>query len=167
MPEDEAKVLAAQIGIGAVKYADLSQDPRTLITFTWDKALSLEGNSGPYLQYAYARICSVRSKYSEQFPGIDPDAYPLILAESIERELSFKLAMFPSTVKKAALTYRPCVLADYLYDLSQTYSSFYQRVPFLKAEESVRESRIRLCGLVALVLSKGLGLLGIETPERI
>ena len=89
------------------------------------------------------------------------------MAESIERELSFKLAMFPSTVKKAALTYRPCVLADYLYDLSQTYSSFYQRVPFLKAEESVRESRIRLCGLVALVLSKGLGLLGIEPPERI
>lgn len=167
MPEDEAKALAAQIGIGAVKYADLSQDPRTLITFTWDKALSLDGNSGPYLQYAYARICSVRSKYSEQFPGIDPDAYPLILAEAIERELAFKIATFPSTVKKAALTYRPCVLADYLFELSQTYSSFYQRVPFLKAEEGVRESRIRLCGLVALVLSKGLSLLGVETPERI
>lgn len=167
MEEGEAKALAAQIGIGAIKYADLSQDPRTLITFTWDKALSLEGNSGPYLQYAYARICSARAKYAEQFPGTDPDTFPLLLDDPIERQLALKLAMFPGTVRKAALTYRPCVLADWLFELSQAYSSFYQRLPFLKAEPGVRESRIRLCGLVAQALRKGLSLLGMETPERI
>ena len=167
MPENEAKTLATQIGISAVKYADLSQDPRTLITFTWEKALALDGNSGPYLQYAYARICSVRGKYREQFPATDPDRQPLILGDAIERALSLKLALFPGVVKKAALAYRPCVLADYLYDLSQTYSSFYQRLPFLKADAGIRESRVRLCGIVALVLGKGLDLLGISTPERI
>ena len=167
LPEAEAKTLAAQIGISAVKYADLSQDPRTLITFTWEKALALDGNSGPYLQYAYARIRSVRGKYKEQFPDTDPDNQPLILGDEIERTLALKLALFPSAVKKAALSYRPCVLADYLYDLSQTYSSFYQRLPFLKAEAGVRESRVRLCGIVARVLGNGLNLLGIATPERI
>ncbi|NLB70021.1 MAG: arginine--tRNA ligase [Lentisphaerae bacterium] len=167
MPEEEAKELSKHIGIGAIKYADLSQDPRTLITFTWDKALSLDGNSGPYLQYAYARICSVMAKYKEQFPETEPSDYPLILGDELERAIALKLALFPGTVRKAALTYRPCVLADYLFDLAQAYSSFYQRVPFLKAEEGIRESRIRLCGIVAGVLSKGLSLLGINTPERI
>ncbi len=167
LPEAEAKTLAAQIGISAVKYADLSQDPRTLITFTWEKALALDGNSGPYLQYAYARIRSVRNKYKEQFPDGDPESQPLLLNDAIERTLALKIAMFPGAVKKAALSYRPCMLADYLYDLSQTYSSFYQRLPFLKAESGVRESRVRLCGLVATVLGNGLDLLGISTPERI
>lgn len=167
LPESDARALAAQIGIGAVKYADLSQDPRTLITFTWEKALALEGNSGPYLQYAYARIRSVRAKYREQFPDTDPDAHPLVLGDPVERALALKLAMFPAVVQKAALAYRPCLLADYLYDLAQTYSSFYQRLPFLKAEAGVRESRVRLCGIVAEVLGRGLSLLGINTPERI
>lgn len=167
MPEDEAAKLAAKIGIGAVKYSDLSQDPRTMITFTWDKALSLDGNSGPYLQYAHARIRSVLEKYKAQFPELDYESYPIVLNEDIERSLALKLAMYPSAVKKAAQSYRPCVLADYLYELSQLYSSFYQRVPFLKAEEGVRESRIRICSIVAKVLSQGLGILGIEAPERI
>jgi len=167
LPLSEAKTLASQIGISAVKYADLSQDPRTLITFTWEKALALDGNSGPYLQYAYARIRSVRAKYSEQFPDGDPEAHPLILAETVERALALKIALFPATVQKATLAYRPCMLTDYLFDLAQTYSSFYQQLPFLKAEAGVRESRVHLCGLVATVLGRGLELLGIATPERI
>ena len=167
MPEEQAKPLARQIGIGAVKFADLSQDPKTMITFSWDKALALDGNSGPYLQYAYARIRSVRAKYAEQFPGSDPDAFPLLVNEKLERVLALKIAAFPSAVQRAALTFRPCVLADYLYDLAQTYSSFYQQLPFLKAEAGVRESRVKLCGMTAAVLSRGLALLGIETPERI
>lgn len=167
LPLAEAKALASQIGISAVKYADLSQDPRTLITFTWEKALALDGNSGPYLQYAYARIRSVRAKYSEQFPDGNPEAHPLILAEAVERAIALKIALFPATIQKAALAYRPCMLTDYLFDLAQTYSSFYQQLPFLKAEAGVRESRVRLCGLVATVLGRGLALLGIATPERI
>lgn len=159
--------IARAVGIGAVKYADLSQNPQTTITFTWDKALSLEGNSGPYLQYAYARIASVQDKYRERFPGGDPAAFPIRFTEPVERLLGIKLLRFPETVVKAAQTYRPCLVADYLYDLAQTYSNFYQNVPFLKADEGIRESRVRLCGMVARVMRCGLDLLGIETPDRI
>ncbi len=167
LPEDEAGRLAQEIGIGAVKYADLSQSPQTLVTFTWEKALALDGNSGPYLQYAHARICSVRDRYHEQFPGRDPDAEPLQLELELERNLALKVLRFPVAVRDAAENYRPSLLADYLYDLAQNYSSFYQQVPFLKAEEGERESRIRLCGLVAEALKRGLSLLGIAAPSRI
>ena len=167
MKPDQQKAVAKSVGIGAVKYADLSQNPQTTVTFTWEKALSLDGNSGPYLQYAYARIASVRDKYSEKMPDINPDVFPLKLTESIERKLALMLVRFPDVVLRAAEAYKPSSLADYLYDLAQTYSTFYQNVPFLKAEEGVRESRIRLCGMVARVLRTGLDLLGIQTPERI
>ena len=167
MPAERQREVARTVGIGAVKYADLSQNPQTLVTFTWEKALALDGNSAPYLQYAYARICSVRDKYKEQFPATDPDAVPLQFSAPVERALAVKLAQFPEIVIRAAHGYKPSVVTDYLYDLSQTYSSFYQNVPFLKAPEGVRESRVRLCGIVAKVLRTGLSLLGIETPERI
>jgi len=165
-PERQVAVSRA-VGIGAVKYADLSQNPQSLVTFTWEKALSLDGNSAPYLQYAHARICSVLDKYRERFPSLDPAAFPLRIDEAVERRLALRLARFPETVIRAAHLYRPNLLADYLYDLSQQYSSFYQNLPFLRAEEGVRESRIRLCALVAATLRKGLDLLGIEAPERI
>ena len=166
---DEAKQreIARAVGIGAIKYTDLSQNPQSLVTFTWEKALAMDGNSAPYLQYAYARIASVRDKYAAQFPGKNPDSYPIIIGEEIERRLALKLTRFPTAVVSAASLDRPSVMADYLFDLSQTYSSFYQNVPFLKADEGVRESRIRICALTAAILKKGLALLGIETPERI
>ena len=167
MCEAEQKKLAAAIGIGAIKYADLSHDPQTLIVFTWEKALALEGNSGPYLQYAYARICSMLDKYAEQVPGADPLANALVLAEPVEKELALQLMQFPAAVLRAAEAYKPSILADYLFGLSQTYSSFYQRSPVLKSEPAVRDSRIRLCAMVAQVLAEGLGLLGICTPRRI
>ena len=167
MTEAEQKELAAAIGIGAIKYADLSHDPQTLIVFTWEKALALEGNSGPYLQYAYARVCSLLDKYAAQVPGIDPLANALLLNEPVEKELALRLMQFPATVLRAAEAYKPSILADYLFGLSQVYSSFYQRSPVLKAEPAVRDSRIRLCAMVAQVLAEGLGLLGIRTPRRI
>lgn len=167
MSEAEQQELAAAVGIGAIKYADLSHDPQTLIVFTWEKALALEGNSGPYLQYAYARVCSLLDKYAAQVPGTDPQANALLLAEPVEKELALQLMQFPAAVLRAAEAYKPSVLADYLFGLSQTYSSFYQRSPVLKAEPAVRDSRIRLCAMVAQVLSEGLGLLGMRTPRRI
>ena len=167
MSEAEQNELAAAIGIGAIKYADLSHDPQTLIVFTWEKALALEGNSGPYLQYAYARICSLLDKYAEQVPGADPLKNALSLAEPVEKELALQLMQFPAAVLRAAEAYKPSVLADYLFGLSQIYSSFYQRSPVLKSEPAVRDSRIRLCAMVAQVLAEGLGLLGIRTPRRI
>jgi len=167
MPEEQQLAVARAVGIGAVKYADLSQNPQTTVTFTWEKAMALDGNSGPYLQYAYARIASVRGKYSERFPGQDPDAFALTFSDPLERTLALKLVRFPDVVVQAAHAYKPSQLADYLYELAQTYSTFYQNVPFLKAPEGVRESRVRLCGFVAAILRRGLDLLGIETPERI
>ncbi|MBM4152120.1 MAG: arginine--tRNA ligase, partial [Kiritimatiellaceae bacterium] len=159
--------IARAVGIGAIKYTDLSQNPQSLVTFTWEKALSMEGNSAPYLQYAYARIASVRDKYAVQFPDLNPDEFPIVLTEEQERRLALKLTRFPAAVVLAVQLARPSVMTDYLFDLSQAYSSFYQNVPFLKADQGPRESRIRLCALTAAVLRKGLSLLGIETPERI
>jgi arginyl-tRNA synthetase len=167
MPEAQQREVARAVGIGAVKYADLSQNPQSMITFTWDKALAMDGNSAPYLQYAYARIASVRDKYRERFPGQDPADWPIVLEEPVERRLALRLLRYPAAVQRAAALYRPSALADYLYDLAQTYSSFYQNVPFLKAPEGQRESRVQLCELVARTLRDGLQLLGIETPDRI
>ena len=167
MPEARQKEVARAAGIGGVKYADLSQNPQSLVTFTWEKALALDGNSAPYLQYAYARIASVQDKYRDQFPGIDLTNFPIVLGEPIERTLAVLILQFPEVVVKAAETYKPSALADYLYGLSSAYSTFYQNVPFLKAPEGIRESRVNLCAVVARILRQGLNLLGIETPDRI
>lgn len=167
MPEEQQKDLAKAIGIGAIKYTDLSQNPQSLVTFTWEKALNMEGNSAPYLQYAFARISSVYDKYHEQFPDADISNCSINIEQNIERKLALKLSRFSAAVQAAAENYRPNIMADYLYDLAQIYSSFYQNVPFLKAPEGVRESRIRLCRITARILQQGLYLLGIETRQRI
>lgn len=167
MNPGQQREVARAVGIGAIKYADLSQNPQSLVTFTWEKALSLEGNSAPYLQYACARISSVWDKYRERFPGGDPLAHPIVLGDPLERKLASRLARFPDVVLFAAETHRPNLLADYLFDLAQVYSTFYQNIPFLKADEGVRESRVRLCDLTAKTLRQGLNLLGIGAPARI
>ena len=156
--------LAEQIGYGAVKYSDLSHDPITDIDFSWDKALALEGNSGPYLQYAYARVCSLMDKVgglNVEKPGSFSVQTPA------EKRLALQLLEFPGAVVRAAEAYKPSVLADYLFQTAQLYSSFYQNSPILKSEEAVRNARLRLCALFGSVLSKGLNLLGIETPSHI
>jgi arginyl-tRNA synthetase len=167
MSEEQQKDLAKAIGIGAIKYTDLSQNPQSLVTFTWEKALNMEGNSAPYLQYAYARISSVYDKFHAQHPETNLSECSIIIEHEIERRLALKLSRFPAAIRGATENYRPNILADYLYDLAQIYSSFYQNVPFLKAEEGVRESRIKLCRATAAILKQGLELLGIETRERI
>ena len=167
MTEEEKARLAAQTGIGAIKYADLSHDPQTMVVFTWDKALALEGNSGPYLQYAHARICSLLDKFRAAAPGVDPAKAALKITDPAEKQLALQILKFAPAVLRAADACRPNVLADYLYALSQQYSSFYQRFPILKAEPDVRDSRARLCEMTARTLRAGLALLGIETPERI
>ena len=154
--------LAEQIGFGAVKYSDLSHDPITDIDFSWDKALALEGNSGPYLQYAYARVCSLMEK-----AGGAPASTAFALGTPVEKQLALQLLQFGPTVLRAAESYKPSVLADYLLQTAQLYSSFYQRAPILKSEPAVRDARLALCALFGKVLAKGLSLLGIETPNRI
>ncbi len=158
--------LAEEIGYGAVKYSDLSHDPITDIDFSWDKALALEGNSGPYLQYAYARVCSLLAKVE----GLDAAAlegFAFAVETPSEKRLALQLLEFPGAVVRAAEAYKPSVLADYLFQTAQLYSSFYQNSPILKSEEAVRNARLKLCALFGDVLKTGLGLLGIETPKRI
>ena len=168
MPEDEARALAEQIGIGAVKYSDLSMDPITTIRFSWDTILTLQGNSGPYLQYAHARIRSLLDKYAEAFPCEDWRAAPILLGDPLERALARRVAAYPEAVAAAGAKCRPNLLADYLFGLAQDYSSFYQKLSVLKAEDpAVRAGRARLCAAVAAVLKRGLGVLGIAAPERI
>ena len=169
--------LAEQIGYGAVKYSDLSHDPITDIDFSWDKALALEGNSGPYLQYAYARVCSLLEKAArpESAPyqnggSAGRDRTPgdsFAVATPSEKRLALQLLEFPGAVVRAAEAYKPSVLADYLFQTAQLYSSFYQNSPILKSEEAVRNARLKLCALFGEVLCKGLDLLGIETPSHI
>ena len=153
--------LAEQIGYGAVKYADLSHDPATAIDFNWDKALALEGNSGPYLQYAYARVCSLIAKAGALGEG------GFAVSPPSEKQLALQLLEYPGAVVRAAEAYKPSVLADYLFQTAQLYSSFYQNSPILKSEAEVRDSRLRLCALFGEVLKSGLSLLGIESPEHI
>ena len=157
--------LAEQIGYGAVKYSDLSHDPITDIDFSWDKALALEGNSGPYLQYAYARVCSLLSKANTNSQQLTANDFAI--STPPEKQLALQLLEFPGAVVRAAEAYKPSVLADYLFQTAQLYSSFYQNSPILKSEEAVRNARLKLCALFGEVLRKGLDLLGIETPSHI
>jgi arginyl-tRNA synthetase len=156
--------LAEQIGYGAVKYADLSHDPATAIDFDWDKALALEGNSGPYLQYAHARVCSLMDKAAAA--GAAPSA-AFSLDTPAAKQLGLQLLQFGGVVLRAAECYKPSILADYLFQSAQLYSSFYQRCPVLKSEPQVRDARLALCSLFGRVLAKGLSLLGIDAPKRI
>ncbi len=167
LPEDRQREVARAVGIGAIKYADLSQNPQSLVTFTWEKAMALDGNSAPYLQYAHARIRSVLDRHAAQCPGEDPSAAPLRLEHPLEQALGLKLLQFPEAVLAALRHYRPNYLADYLFELAQQYSTYHQSIPFLKAEPEVRAPRMRLIRLVAETLARGLGLLGIAAPERI
>jgi len=177
--------LAQAIGYGAVKYSDLSHDPITDIDFSWDKALALEGNSGPYLQYAYARVCSLMDKVEELNSGKveelnsgkveelecgkveELSAGGFAVTTPAEKKLALQLLEFPGAVVRAAEAYKPSVLADYLFQTAQLYSSFYQTSPILKSEDSVKFARLRLCALFGEVLKTGLNLLGIETPRHI
>lgn len=164
--EAERAALAEAIGIGAIKYADLSHDPATMIVFTWERALALDGNSGPYLQYANARLNSLLAKYRSEV-GRPPESNRLTVGSPAEKALALWLLQYPNAVQRAGDLCKPSVLADYLYQLSQLYSSFYQSSPVMKAAPEVRDSRIRLCAAVSRVLRGGLELLGIPTPERI
>jgi arginyl-tRNA synthetase len=158
----ELDEIARVVGLGAVKYNDLCKDRQTLVTFTWDKALALNGNSGPYLQYAYARMRSILRKAAAQ------DAAPgtIALAEPTERALALALLRYPMAVAEVARSARPHILCDQLYEVAQAFSTFYAACPVLQSEPAVRASRLALVALTADVLRAGLDLLGIETLER-
>ncbi len=166
LPEEEKREVARKVGLGAVKYADLSQNRQSTILFTWERALSLEGNSAPYLQYTCARIQSVWRKYRQEFGGGDLLGAEVSLQEDLELQIAKRILEFPEHLRRAVAASRPNLLTDYLFDLASHYNRFYQNLPFLKAPAGTRETRLVLCGLVDRVLRNSLGLLGIEVPER-
>jgi arginyl-tRNA synthetase len=166
LDESLKQEIARKVGLGALRYGDMSQNRQSAIEFTWDKALSLEGNSAPYLQYTYARIQSVFRKYREEFGAGDFQGASVSLEEDLERQLAKAILEFPEHLYRSAGSHRPNQLTDYLYDLASLYNRFYQNVPFLKAPDGVRESRLVLCELVGRIIRTGLGLLGIEVPDQ-
>ncbi|RQM39366.1 arginine--tRNA ligase [Erwinia psidii] len=164
MPADELKKLANIVGIGAVKYADLSKSRTTDYIFDWDNMLAFEGNTAPYMQYAYTRVLSVFRK-----AGIDESALSAktVLGEEREAALAVRLLQFEETITQVARDGTPHVMCAYLYDLAGLFSGFYEHCPILAAkDDSTRQSRLRLALLTAKTLRQGLETLGIETVER-
>lgn len=160
--EKEKRDIAEVIGIGSVKYAELSQFRMTDYIFDWDTMLALKGNTAPYLINAYVRTRAIFRKLGSDFePG-----GAITLTADAEKDLVLKLAQFSETVPAALSDFRPNTLANYLYELATTYHKFWEACPVLKEEGAVRETRLALCELTGQVLRKGLGLLGIRTTEK-
>ena len=163
MPEAQKKEIARVVGLGAVKYADLLPNRQSDYVFSWDKMLSLEGNTVPYLLYAYARIRSIFRKGGETAPS---QTAPVTLNHPHELALAKQLLNFGITLEAAAEEYRPNFLCNYLYDTAKSFSGFFENCPVLKAEPAERASRLVLCDLTARVLRQGLETLGIEVVEQ-
>ncbi|BBM56397.1 arginyl-tRNA synthetase [Leptotrichia trevisanii] len=167
IPEDEKEKIAEIVGSGAIKYFDLSQNRTSDITFTWDKVLSFEGNTGPYLQYTYVRIMSIFRKLKEENISVENKDIILENMSGIERELAVELLRFPQTVVKSYESYRPNIIADYLFDTAKLFNNFYNSSSILKEEDKkVMDARILLAEKTAFVLKEGLSLLGINTVNR-
>ena len=161
LPEDLDEVARA-IGIGGLKYADLSTSRTSNYAFSFDRMLSLKGNTAPYLQYAHTRMRSILREGGEPAPGTAVE-----LTEEPERDLAKRLAALPDALERVAADDAPNHLCAALYDIASAFSTFYERCPVLRAPEPVRTSRLALCAATARTLEAGLDLLGIEAPERL
>ena len=162
LSEADKMEIAQKIGIGAVKYADLSQYRMTDYVFSWEKMLSLQGNTAPYLQNAYVRVRSIFRKAGESAPKVDE----LVLGDAAETNVAKRLCQFAEIVPQVLNDFRPNILANYLFELANSFHTFYEACPVLKSEEPVRSSRLALCELTGRVLQRGLDLLGIKVPEK-
>ena len=165
LSDDEKTAIIEAVGIGSVKYADLSKNRTTDYVFDWDNMLSFEGNTAPYMQYAYTRIRSIFNK-----ADVNPTALAeakIQLSDEKERALAIKLLQFEEAVQTVGKEGTPHVLCAYLYELAGVFSSFYEHCPILNAEdESVKLSRLKLASLTEKTLKQGLALLGIKTIEK-
>ncbi len=165
LSDEEKNNIAEVVGVGAIKYADLSQNRQSPIIFEWDKVLSFEGNTAPYLQYSYARIQSIKKKAEEIGKVITSDT-KIVIKNKIERNLVTFLTLFPTMVLKAGETYKPNLLTDYLFDLAKKFNTFYNACPILNQEDEVLLSRLLIADRTAEILREGLDLLGIRTVDR-
>jgi arginyl-tRNA synthetase len=169
LSDAERREVAEAVGIGAIKYADLSGDRIKDYVFSFDRMLAFEGNTGPYLQYAQVRVRSIFRKAEKDHSIREThikDA-PLIIAQPEEKALALELLRYAGTVRSAADACEPHRLCGYLFDLATSFSAFFTACPVLKADsEELRASRLRLASLTGRVLRDGLGCLGIAAPER-
>jgi len=167
LPADQRRRIARAVGIGAVKYADLSQNRTSDYIFSFDRMLSLEGNTAPYMQYAYARVRSIFRKggRTENDLAAPPEG-PTELGAPHERALALKLLQLPETLQAVADECLPNLLCSYLYELATLFSGFYENCPVLKSDEPTRSHRLALCDLTARTIQTGLNLLGIEVVEQ-
>jgi arginyl-tRNA synthetase len=163
LPPEQQAAVARALGIGAVKYADLSTEPMRDYVFDWDRMLAFEGNTGPYLQYAHARIRSIFRRAEADPP---PAGTRPRLVEPPERALALQLLRFGEAVEAAADTLSPSKLCTYLFDLATVFTTFYEACRVLVPDEEVRTSRLALCDQTARVLEQGLSLLGMEAPAQ-
>ncbi len=161
---DERAVVARMVGIGAVKYADLSTDRVKDYVFDLDRMVSFDGNTGPYLQYAHARICSIFRR--AEIDRASVQGLPIAVAAPQERALALRLLAYPTAIDTTLETYSPHKLCTYVYDLATDFTAFYEHCPVLKADEPTRSSRLALADLTARTLAHSLGLLGIDAPEQ-
>jgi arginyl-tRNA synthetase len=162
LPEEEKKHIARVVGLGAVKYAELSQHRMTDYVFSWSKMLSLQGNTAPYLQNAYVRVRSIFRKLGTGVGSADA----VSLGEPAELALAKKLLQFGEVVPTVLHDFRPNLLANHLFETANAFHTFYEACPVLKSEGATRHSRLVLCEATARVLKQGLELLGVEVPER-
>ena len=159
----QQRQIARVVGLGAIKYADLAQNRQSDYVFSWDKMLALQGNTAPYLLYAYTRIRSIFRKGGE---GAATGGGEFVLAAPEELALARHLLNFGLALEATAEDYRPNFLCSYLYELAGHFTRFYENCPVLKAEESTRSTRLALCDVTSRVLKQGLEVLGIETTEQ-
>jgi arginyl-tRNA synthetase len=164
LPDAERHEIARIIGLGAVKYADLMQHRLTDYVFSWEKMLSFQGNTAPYLQNAYVRIRSIFRKAAES--GVSTEENTIVIQAPAERALALQLLQFGEVLTAVLDDQRPNLLCLYLFELANAFHSFYEACPILKSEGDIRSSRLALAEVTARVLKTGLGLLGISVPER-
>jgi arginyl-tRNA synthetase len=163
----ERQQLAEAVGLGAVKYADLSQNRTSDYVFSWDKMLAMDGNTAAYMQYGYARIRSIFRKGNIDEEKLRNDPPRILLDSAPERSLALELVRLTEAMEAAALEYKPHLIPTYLWDLAKSYSVFYQNCPVLRADtEALHRSRLLLCDLTARTIKLGLDLLGIQTVEQ-
>ncbi len=162
LSKKEKEKIAKIVGIGAIKFFDLSQNRISDIVFDWDKMLNLKGASAPYIQYTYARLRSILAKA----PDTKKTFNPSLLKTKEELAITYHLLRFPEVIDDSARYYEPSRLADYLLRLAEKVNVFYETTPILKAEESLRKARLALIEAATLVIKNGLQLLGIESPEK-
>ncbi|WP_130890741.1 arginine--tRNA ligase [Fusobacterium varium] len=165
LSEEEKDQIAEIVGVGAIKYADLSQNRQSPIIFEWDKILTFEGNTAPYLQYSYARIQSILRRAESEGKIINYDK-EIKIEDKLERALADHIAAFPMAVLKASETFKPNIIADYLFELSKKFNSFYNSCPILNQEDDILYSRALIAKITGETIKDGLSLLGIKTLDR-